>query len=55
MAGLPQKRVKNGTMSYYFMKEKWTPLKFVGIKLYVTEERDYFIKVWNQRRKRINL
>jgi len=41
-------------MSYYSMKEIWTPLKFVGIKFYKTDEREYFIKVLDNKRKRLN-
>ncbi|MFC7786039.1 MULTISPECIES: hypothetical protein [unclassified Rossellomorea] len=40
-------------MSGYYMKEVWTPLKLVGIKIFKTEKKRVFMKFLNKPRKRI--
>ncbi|MDT9026525.1 hypothetical protein [Rossellomorea yichunensis] len=40
-------------MTGYYMKEIWTPLKLVGVKIYKTEENRIFLKFFKKARKRI--
>jgi hypothetical protein len=41
-------------MPLYQMKEVWTPLKLMGIKLFKFPiSGDYYIKVWKNPRKKI--
>ena len=40
-------------MPGYYMKEVWTPLKFIGIKFFKSEEKSIFMKVLGKPRKRI--
>ncbi|MGM0854964.1 MAG: hypothetical protein ACQEWI_20555 [Bacillota bacterium] len=40
-------------MSGYYMKEIWTPLKLVGIKIFKTEENRIFMKFLKKPRMRI--
>jgi hypothetical protein len=40
-------------MPGYYMKEIWTPLKIVGIKIFKSEEKSIFMKVLRKPRKRI--
>ncbi|MHA7139655.1 hypothetical protein ACRTEV_20700 [Rossellomorea arthrocnemi] len=40
-------------MPGYYMKEIWTPLKIVGIKIFIAEENRIFMKVLQKPRKRI--
>ncbi len=35
------------------MKEIWTPLKLVGVKFFKSDDRSIFIKVMNQRRRKL--
>lgn len=39
-------------MPYYVFKEKWTPLRLVGLKLYVDDEGRLWWQLWGSRRKR---
>lgn len=38
---------------YYRMKEKWTPLAWIGIRFFKTNEKELFIKVGRKRPRRI--
>ena len=41
-------------LGYYYFKEIWTPLKYLGIRLfYEPNERKYWIKAGNYRRRRL--
>ncbi|WML46800.1 hypothetical protein RCG23_14250 [Neobacillus sp. PS3-34] len=40
-------------MPLFHMKEIFTPLKLVGIKVFVCKEGQTYIKIWNRPRKRI--
>jgi hypothetical protein len=40
-------------MPGYYMKEVWTPLKIIGIKIFRSEENSIFMKVFQKPRKRI--
>ncbi|WP_262371878.1 hypothetical protein [Rossellomorea aquimaris] len=40
-------------MPGYYMKEVWTPLKILGIKIFRSEENGIFMKVLQKPRKRI--
>lgn len=40
-------------MPLYYMKEIWTPLKFIGIKIFKCEDNTVFMKVFQNPRKRI--
>lgn len=40
-------------MPYYFFDEIWTPLKFVGIRLFRDNESGVWIKFWGAKRRRI--
>jgi hypothetical protein len=37
--------------NYYFI-EIWTPLKFVGVRLFRDDEGRVWIKYWNAKRRR---
>lgn len=41
-------------MPLYSLREIWTPLKFLGIKLFKSDDYgDYFFKIWNNRLRRV--
>lgn len=40
-------------MPLYYMKEIWTPLKFISIKLFKSDEAKYYIKIGKYPRKKI--
>jgi len=40
-------------MPLIVMKEVFTPLKLIGIRLFKSSEGDYYIKFWNSSRKKI--
>ncbi len=41
-------------MPYFNMRKVWTPLQFLGVKLYKTDDGIYFIKFFNGSHKMVN-
>jgi hypothetical protein len=43
-------------LPYYSLREKWTPLKWIGIRIYIdTNSQEIWIKAWHFSRKRLKL
>ncbi len=40
-------------MPHYYFDEIWTPLKFVGIRLFRDDDGGIWIKYWNTKRRRL--
>ncbi|WP_156410868.1 hypothetical protein [Paenibacillus sp. Soil787] len=38
-------------MPYYYHNEVWTPFKYVGIRLFIDENGNKWIKIWNKHRR----
>ena len=38
-------------MPYYIFKEKWTPLKIIGIRFYYDDLGRKWIKFWGMKRR----
>lgn len=47
------KEERMNIMPLFLMKEIWTPLKLVGVKFFKSDDRSIFIKVMNQRRRKL--
>jgi len=40
-------------MPQYYFNELWTPLKYVGIRLFRDDDQEVWIKIGNQKRRRL--
>lgn len=40
-------------MPYYSFREQWTPLKLIGIRLFIDEDNKLWIKIWKSRRRKL--
>jgi hypothetical protein len=43
---------RKNIMPHYYFREVWTPLKFIGIRLFRDNDRHVWIKYWNKRSRR---
>jgi hypothetical protein len=43
----------DGEMPYYVFKEIWTPLKYIGVRFFLEESGDLYVKVGLKPRRRV--